>query len=270
MDWGVKTTNERICNFTSVRARFILQVAEIQYWDNMKSNCAEIHDDDAADIIVDVENVFAVHISNEEAETIRTFGDLFDVISNKLPFHKKTKCHSQMAFYQFRNAIFSTTLNPDLKPSTSIQSLISGSPKFRNTKQFSREIQEASGLKFSVSKLSHLGLVTISILLILSLLGLILAVVGYPRFCILSAASLPFIALTSKLDPGRLSDEELTLGDLAKNAAQANYGKFAKRGGRHNETTLWQALSELITSWSGSIAIEELNRETKLLASSSV
>jgi hypothetical protein len=83
-------------------------------------------DDDMepAEVVDELARVFDVAISNEEAESILTVGDFYDLLLRKLvPGEGDGKCATAMAFYRIRRALRSLGYGQDLTPATDLRFL---------------------------------------------------------------------------------------------------------------------------------------------------
>ena len=68
-------------------------------------NLSNIDPDEISDVLLKVERSFQIRIDQEEFLTIKTFGNLCDIVANKVKGIDSKTCTTQQAFYKIRNAI---------------------------------------------------------------------------------------------------------------------------------------------------------------------
>ena len=69
-------------------------------------NTLGLDDDlDGVELLIAIHRAFDVEISNEDAGTINTMGDLHDLLMSKFEDTGGEKCHTSMAFYRVRRAL---------------------------------------------------------------------------------------------------------------------------------------------------------------------
>ncbi len=223
-----------------------------------------IDDDDAVDVIEEIETRFGVEFTEREAEQILTFGDLYDAVTRKLPFRNTTKCHSQLAYYALSDVLVDLYSGRGLRPSSSLDEIIDQTEMIAHPKELFLYIASKTDLR-----LPQLGLSTKAkfawAVVFLGAIGT-LAMIGlgkwyaWPAFAIV----LLFSCFSYIIDSGRTQQE--TLGDLAREVASLNYGKLVSKGGRHNTETLWTALCEAMFVFSD-LQAGQINRDTRLIVS---
>jgi hypothetical protein len=69
-----------------------------------------IDPDDISDVLVKVEKSFGFKFEDTELKDIKTFGELCDIIINKVMGNDVNDCTTQQVFYKLRNAISATLL----------------------------------------------------------------------------------------------------------------------------------------------------------------
>jgi acyl carrier protein len=69
-----------------------------------------IDPDDISDVLVKVEKSFGFKFGSTELKDVKTFGELCDIITNKVQGDNVDDCTTQQGFYKLRSAIASTLL----------------------------------------------------------------------------------------------------------------------------------------------------------------
>jgi hypothetical protein len=226
-------------------------------------NTLGLDDDlDGVELLQDLERIFDVQVSNEEATRMMTVGDLFDLLVRKIPPNNvDQKCTSAMAFYRLRRAIRDLGYGDAPVPSSDVRFLDQGNLRARL-----KNIEHASGLALPSVGATVPGCIGALIVLIA------VPVLAYQIFP--SAVSVVFGLLAGiiaggavlrYIDPGRLPKDCKTLGDLAQKSAALSFGRLAKEGGRHSDQDIWENLVEALSCYR--LAKSEINRDTFFLQS---
>ena len=226
-----------------------------------------IDDEDAFDVVIDLERSFDIAISDQEAEACRTLGDLYDLLLQRFEGREGGQlCASAMAFYRLRRACGYLSAETKLRPSTRF-------PDFANNsvRRFFTDIEGETGLRLPQKAASWVGKLG-GASVVAGLLG-VMAVGALCGLGLLSgkwawapAAMIAFAPILWSLDPGEFPKNCETLGDLARRVSRLNFGRFAKAGARVNRKELWDALTELASRYS-SLPIGQMCPEALLLES---
>jgi hypothetical protein len=99
---------------------------------------------DGVELILAVEDAFQITITDEEAGTIVTVGDLHDLVMAKLHSQDCGRCLTSAAFYRTRQGIAESLgiARRDIRPSTSLDAILPRSGR----RQSWRRIQEVANL----------------------------------------------------------------------------------------------------------------------------
>ena len=62
---------------------------------------------DSVELIMEFEKAFEIRIPDQEAEKLRTVGEVHNYIWNRLDNYHSNKCNSQILFYKFKYSFFS-------------------------------------------------------------------------------------------------------------------------------------------------------------------
>jgi hypothetical protein len=113
-----------------------------------------IDDEDAVDIVRDIERSFDIIISNSEAAACWTLGDIFDLVLQRFSDSGRGghTCASAMAFYRLRRAFASIAPTVKLKPSTQLTDVAKMS-----VKRLFEEIETHTALKLPRKATSPVG-----------------------------------------------------------------------------------------------------------------
>ena len=101
-----------------------------------------IDPDDISDVLTKIERSFDLRFSKNDFQNVKTFGDLCDVITNKVQGDNINDCSTQQAFYKIRNAI-ALTQNLDkikIMPQTEIDQIFSDNKRRQKVRYFEREL----------------------------------------------------------------------------------------------------------------------------------
>lgn len=210
------------------------------------------------EIVLEVEEAFAVSIPSEEAEKIRTVGELYALVL-KLVSHREVdsdRCLCAATFYELRWAIWSSEkLTTKIRPTSSLGSVF---PISKRRRQW-RELQ--SNLKWKLPRLelpTWLTLVICVIAVIVSFpmfaffrtiveldatLSVAIAIVG----AALIAVALNVLTLPLALYPRNCS----TVGDLVKALVGLNYRMLSEKYSASSSTDVWNIVQAIVSEQLG-------------------
>lgn len=79
--------------------------------------------DDISDVLIKIEKSFGFRFGDTELKDVKTFGELCDIITSKVPGENSSDCTTQQAFYKVRNAIADVLLldKASLTPDSDLQ-----------------------------------------------------------------------------------------------------------------------------------------------------
>jgi hypothetical protein len=100
-----------------------------------------------------IERSFAFKFDDTELNHVKTFGELCDIITNKVQGLDSSDCTGQQAFYKIRNAIASSLLidKNSITPDTDLRSLF---PK-EERRQKIKEVKAKLGFKFHMLEMKE-------------------------------------------------------------------------------------------------------------------
>jgi hypothetical protein len=190
---------------------------------------------------------------------LRNVGDLHDLILSKKPGGGDVgKCATAMAFYRLRRALAMQRADLKITPDTEMR-------EFRAPwiKQFYKRLEQQTGMRLGGPIHTWMGwlgdvCVLLPLMLVLPLLAISLFVHFSPWLWVGMILSLPMGLILQRFDPGRLTG---TVGDLARKAADLNYGRLLKQGAQSRDTETWRLIVETLTL-EGRLKSDQVTRET--------
>jgi acyl carrier protein len=232
------------------------------------ANSLGLDDDlDGVELVQNLEKAFEIEISNAEAESTLTVGQLYDLLLTKIPANESDrKCASAMAFYRVRRALRNLAQGSALTPSASILFL-----EERSAKATFEQLERDTGLQMPQLEISYrgtLGCLTVAVAFC-AILGF--ATFFHPGF--VSVVNVFALVVTSiavgwgilHFDSRKLPKSCSTLGGLATKVAALNYGRLSKMGASHSDNEIWKNLLELLSEYA--LPKSEIGRGTFFLQS---
>lgn len=221
-------------------------------------------DDDLepVEVLRQLEGVFDIRVSNEEAERIFNVGAFYDLVLRKIPSNDADrKCATAMALYRTRGALRKLGYGDGLTPASDIHVLERG-----RTKKNLRDVGKASGLRMPETVPTPVGRVGSPCTFVVILAGVFSLQPGFgSAFLGMLVGLLAAAAILKYVDPGRLPANCNTLSDLTKMVAVRNYGRLIKNGARHRNDDVWETLVEALSHYA--LPKSEITRETFFLQS---
>jgi hypothetical protein len=190
-------------------------------------NTLGLDDDlDSVDIVKELDRVFDVTLSVEEAEATMTVGDLYDLLLRKiLPGDGEGKCTTAMTFYRIRRALRSLGYGDDLEPATNLSFLEQGGIG-SNLRKLAAEADLHLPAKAGTPMAGWIALACVFLAPVMTF--------WLEQTLSSTATGLALGVLTVLVvlgcDPGRLPANCRTLGGISQRAAIMNYGRLAKNG----------------------------------------
>lgn len=192
---------------------------------------------DISDVLVKVENSFGIKFGETELMDAKTFGELCDIITNKVQGHNSNDCTTQQAFYKLRGAIADTLLidKNNITPRTDLQKLLQKNIR----RQSIKAIDSHLGFKSKVLRAKHSVTGTLAFIFILSLIGL------YSDWQIgLMGLAFSIIAMITASRFGNELDL-LTVGQLAEKISREHYLESRRISTTANKNEIAQKIKEL-------------------------
>ena len=174
-----------------------------------------IDPEDISDVLIKIEKSFGFSFGNTELKDVTTFGELCDIITNKVQGDDSNDCTTQQAFYKLRNTI-SSTQHLDktiIIPETELQSIFSK----QNRRKKIAAIESDLGFKLNILRPKYSVSCLIIIVLLVSIIGLFF-------YWQVGLAGL-FVSITGFLLADKFANElDLkTVGQLSDKISRENY-----------------------------------------------
>lgn len=105
-------------------------------------------DGDDGQFVEDIEEIFAVRVTDAEAAPLHTVGDLFVLLSKKLNavHDRRPVCFSAHAFYRIRRALTDDIVDRSIQPATDLGVLVGE----RDARRWRKELENITGLHVPV------------------------------------------------------------------------------------------------------------------------
>ncbi len=126
--------------------------------------------EDISDVLVKVEKSFSIKFGRTELKGVKTFGELCDIIINKIELTESSDCTTQQAFYKLRNAISTVTFidKTEINLQDELKTLF---PKKTRRKKI-KEVESELGFALDILEPKHFITGMLAFLFIVSLIGL--------------------------------------------------------------------------------------------------
>ena len=194
-------------------------------------------DMDDVELLADVEAIFDIAISNEEAEKLESVGDLFELLKSKLNLDQTAgKCRTAMTFYSLRRQLQKNAVNQQVRPKTSLSAL-----NIKNVRKFLSARQTDLKMPTNIAAVRYDGVASalaIGLFLVTVLGGLV------SKYAALSAGLL-FLSTIAYLGFAALhwKPAALSVGELAEKIAAKNYAKLSAQGAGNRCKDIWRSLT---------------------------
>jgi hypothetical protein len=220
---------------------------------------------DPIDLQVEIESAFALRLSDEEASSVRTMGDLHTLLMRRIGPAEGASCLTTMAFLRLRRAVAPIVPGIRLRPSTLLSEIPVKSPR-----ALFDSIRMESDLKLPALAIGALTGVSGTLFLALFVLVPILAFLEVSWLAV-GGVILGVIASIwplQRLDPLRFPRGCETLGDLSRAIAAHNASALAREGAKLDSETVWQSLVQIVAQYALTPKAE-IGRETTILRGAS-
>ena len=189
------------------------------------------------DVLEKVEQSFGFKFGRYELKDVETFGELCDIIVDKVQGASATDCTTQQAFYKLRDAIV-TTLSITKYSVTTHTPLHELFPRTDRRQQI-KSVEQILGLKMNALRPKH----WITTVLFLSFLASLVALAIAWQ---MGLAGLAF-SVAGLYVSGELGKELdlITVGELAEKIARENYKKVRRNPKTVNRTEVAEKVKEL-------------------------
>jgi len=212
--------------------------------------------EDASDLLVKIEKSFDIKIGDTELKQIKTLGELFDHIVNKIQLDNSYDCTTQQAFYKLRKAI-TAIFNIEDKTITTDFPLNKFLPRQGRSKKI-KNLEIYLDIQLNILRPPHWVTNTLFIFLLASIVGIFFRwQYGLLGLCI----SFGGLWFSNKI--GNELDVQ-TVGQLAEKMTRENYLKSR----RNPKTINKNEIEKLLNDWfSNDLGLDKskLTREAKFV-----
>jgi hypothetical protein len=193
--------------------------------------------DDISDVLVKVEKSFGFRFGDTELKYVKTFGELCDIITSKVPGENSSDCTTQQAFYKVRNAIADVLLldKSSITPDGNLQNILPGNIRRQSIKAIDKEL----GFRTNVLRPKYSIIGALLVILLASLVGLFIflqaGLIGL-------AFSIICLALATRF--GNELDL-MTVGQFADKISREHYLKSRRISTTANKKEIAQKVKDL-------------------------
>jgi hypothetical protein len=196
-----------------------------------------VHAEDIEDWLIKVETSFDIKFVGNELIHIKTFGQLCDLIKNKIQLDQDDHCTSQQAFYKLRDAI-SSTLEINSK-TISIHSLLTDILPRQSRRLKTKNLEKHLGFKLNILQPPQWITSTLFILFLGSIAGLFFNWQMGLTGLVFSFAGLWIVNRTGK------EFSVLTVGQVAEKMTREHYLQSRRSPQTLNE----KEIEKVLTDW---------------------
>ncbi len=221
----------------------------------------KISTDEDVYLLEELEQVFQVRFTDEEAQSSKTVGDLYEHLNTKISHYEGKKCASSIVFYKVRNALEPITENIKITPNTEISYFSEINPK-----EFAKFLSGETNFNTKILKYSlagKLGWLLITTLL-LNFVGIYYLKLPIQTYLFNSLFLVVGICLIH-FDKMVIDSEIKTIGSLVERLVDKNYGEVLKQGARLTPEKSWDIFLNILTSYSNYDDKELISKDTLLL-----
>jgi len=118
---------------------------------------------DSVELVMAVEERFGINISDEEAQRIRTVGEMHQCVLNKIAVADKSSCLTQKAFHLLRRTarqLFDVS-RPDFRPEAQLNAIIPRHSRRENWRKFQLAVGATNWPKLAVSWLGAIAVLAL-------------------------------------------------------------------------------------------------------------
>ena len=194
--------------------------------------------DDISDVLVKIEKSFEFKFRDTELKDVKTFGELCDIITNKVQGDTVNDCTTQQAFYKLRDAIADTLLidKKSITPDTDLQILFSRQKRRQKVKG----VKSKLGAQFDILEIKEWLKWTY-------LVGIIISLVMFFfkwQYALSGLAFFSFLGWTmNKFFATEIAPQ--TVGQFAEKFARENYLKARRNSVTINRIEIAKKVKEL-------------------------
>lgn len=141
---------------------------------------------DIDDAIFSIEKSFNLKFKDDELSEIKTFGELVDIVSDKIKLENIESCTTQQAFYKIRKALKEAFNIDNVTPKTKLAEIFPKKNRRKNVKNFEKSL----GFKINILTVNGIATITLLITFLFSIfylgfdwkigiLGILISILGF-------------------------------------------------------------------------------------------
>jgi acyl carrier protein len=182
----------------------------------MAAKTLEIFADDVVQVLLEIEQSFAVKFDMDAFKDAKTFGDFSTIILSKINAENTDDCTSQQAFYLLKKAILEDNkISTEITPQTELSDIF---PR-ETRKEIIKKIEERLGFKLDILTPKSLIVRLLTLLVVVSVIGLFIRpTLGFAGVVL----SIVLFELAYKKG---IEFQFNTVGDVANKMVKTNYFK---------------------------------------------
>ena len=193
--------------------------------------------EDISDVLLKVEKSFDFRFGDTELKNVKTFGELCDIVVNKIEGDNLNDCTTQQAFYKVRDAL-AETLSIDkskIVPATALQELL---PKHKR-RQLMSQVDKL--LRCKVDILQPKGWITMTLIV-----AILTSLAGLFIFWKIALAILVISILGIRLaDKSGIELNLETVGQLAEKISREHYRQVRRNKNTVNRSEIVSKVKDL-------------------------
>jgi hypothetical protein len=213
-----------------------------------------IDPEDVGDVLLKVEKSFGFKFGDTELKDVKTFGELCDIITNKVQGDNASDCTTQQAFYKLKAAILATTSfhQDEITLETNLKKLF---PRKLRRQQI-HSLEKVLGCTTNILRPRHWLPLALVFVFLTSLIGLYFS---WQAGAIGIGFSILVMAITFKFGK---EIELTTVGELVEKIAREHYRKVRRNSSTVNRNEVVQKVKELFMT-DLELEQESLTRESR-------
>jgi len=201
----------------------------------------DIDKEEIENLLFKIESSFDIKFGDTELAHVTTFGELCDIITNKIKLENTYDCTTQQAFYKLRNAV--TDIFQVDKKTVSTDMLLSDLLPRKDRKTKIKQLETKLGYKLNILRPPHWITSTLIFLFVAGLVGLF---VNFKIGLIILAISVVGLRISKEL--GNEIDLE-TFGQLIERMTRENYLKVRRNPETYNKTEIENIITDLFADF---------------------
>ena len=196
-----------------------------------------IDPEDIGDVLQRVEKSYGFKFSDTDLKYVQTFGELCDIITNKVQGENSNDCTTQQAFYKLRTAL--TLSAPAAKDHVTLDTFLEQLFPRQTRRRQVNSLDEQLGFKINILRPKHWVTLAFSLVFFTSLIGLYFS---WQAGLIGMAVSILIYKLTYKF--GKEMDIK-TVRELSEKIAREHYRKVRRNSVTVNRNEIEKKVREL-------------------------